>query len=114
PAATADGRAAPPDAPLLEISRGDRRTLDRASVLHGIKPTDFSHVRKHAAAFLGRGKGAKPSATAAAAAAAASNNPALVVSSARKPTRRPEPIILLSSSPSALLRMSNVKKFLED
>jgi parafibromin len=109
----AEQRARAPDARLLEIYQGERRTLDRASVLHGIKPTDFSHVRKHAAAFLGRGKGGK-SAVAAAAAAAAVPTPALVVASARKPNRRPEPIILLSPSASALLRMSNVKKFLED
>lgn len=40
------------------------------------------------------------------------NNPALALN--QKPQRRPDPIILLSPSASALLRMSNVKSFLED
>jgi parafibromin len=106
-AAAAASRALTPDARLLEIYRGERRTLDRATVLHGIKPTDFSHVRKHAAGFLRRGKGGAPN-------PAAAPGPALVVASARKQNRRPEPIILLSPSASALLRMSNVKRFLED
>ena len=40
------------------------------------------------------------------------NNPALALN--QKPQRRPDPIILLSPSASALLRMSNVKSFLEN
>jgi parafibromin len=39
------------------------------------------------------------------------NNPSLVLN--QKPQRRPDPIILLSPSASSLLRMSNVKSFLE-
>jgi parafibromin len=39
------------------------------------------------------------------------NNPALALN--QKPQRRPDPIILLSPSASSLLRMSNVKSFLE-
>jgi parafibromin len=104
--AVAARRARTVDARLLEIYAGERRVLDRSSVLHGIKPTDFSHVRKHATNFLARNK-SKSSVP------AAVPNPALVANS-RKPNRRPEPIILLSPSASALLRMSNVKKFLED
>lgn len=99
-----------PDPRLLEIYNGERRMGDRNSVLRGIKPTDFSHVRKHAAALLGHGKRSG--------AAAVPNplnnvtNPALV-SNLKKPGRRPEPIILLSPSASSLLRMSNVKSFLD-
>lgn len=40
-----------------------------------------------------------------------SSNPALALN--QKPVRRPDPIILLSPSASSLLRMSNVKSFLE-
>ena len=67
-------------------------------------------MRKHAAALLGHGKRSG--------AAAVPNplnnvsNPALV-SNLKKPGRRPEPIILLSPSASSLLRMSNVKSFLD-
>lgn len=39
-------------------------------------------------------------------------NPALALN--QKPVRRPDPIILLSPSASSLLRMSNVKSFLEN
>ena len=41
-----------------------------------------------------------------------SSNPALVLNP-KKPGRRPDPIILLSPSASSLLRMSNIKSFLE-
>lgn len=40
------------------------------------------------------------------------NNPALAINS-KAPARRPDPIILLSPSASSLLRMSNIKSFLE-
>jgi parafibromin len=65
---------------------------------------DFSHVRKLAAPFNAR----KAAHTAAASAASAplSHNP-------KAPARRPDPIILLSPSASSLLRMSNIKSFLE-
>ncbi|KAI9783158.1 MAG: accessory factor associated with RNA polymerase II [Peltula sp. TS41687] len=105
----AGARAGKPiDPRLAEIYRGERRTGDRNSVLRGIKPTDFSHVRKVAEIFLGRNRnkpGGRP-------AAAPSTNPALVVLP-KKPSRRPDPIILLSPSASSLLRMSNIKSFLE-
>jgi parafibromin len=101
-------RARVVDERLLEIYQGERRILDRASVLHGIKPTDFSHVKKHAAMFLGRNK----SKTAQSIPVAVTNT--ALVTNSRKPNRRPEPIILLSPSASSLLRMSNIKKFLEE
>ncbi|KAF2141474.1 uncharacterized protein K452DRAFT_228924 [Aplosporella prunicola CBS 121167] len=99
-----------PDPRLLEIYNGERRMGDRNSVLRGIKPTDFSHIRKNAAAFLGhhkRGHAQAPNPL--------NNvtNPALV-SNLKKPSgRRPDPIILLSPSASSLLRMTNIKSFLE-
>ncbi|KAK3379926.1 RNA pol II accessory factor, Cdc73 family-domain-containing protein [Lasiosphaeria ovina] len=97
------------DPRLAQIYNGERRMGDRNTVLHGFKPADFSSVRKHAQQFMSR----KPSPVAAAAIAAAAGlgNPSLVIN--QKPQRRPDPIIMLSPSASALLRMSNVKAFLE-
>ncbi|KAK3318510.1 RNA pol II accessory factor, Cdc73 family-domain-containing protein [Apodospora peruviana] len=91
------------DPRLLQIYSGERRVGDRNSVLRGVKPIDFSHVRKLAAPFMSR----KPSP----AATSIANNPALALN--QKPQRRPDPIVLLSPSASALLRLSNVKSFLE-
>ncbi|KAK4214856.1 RNA pol II accessory factor, Cdc73 family-domain-containing protein [Rhypophila decipiens] len=92
------------DPRLLQIYNGERRMGDRNTVLRGIKPTDFSHVRKLAQLFMAR----KPSPSA----TNIANNPALALN--QKPQRRPDPIILLSPSASALLRLSNVKSFLEN
>ncbi|KAF4637271.1 hypothetical protein G7Y89_g786 [Cudoniella acicularis] len=93
------------DPRLAEIYNGERRMGDRNSVLRGIKPTDFSHVRKLAHPFNAR-KAAQ------AAQANAANNPTLA-HNPKAPARRPDPIILLSPSASSLLRMSNIKSFLE-
>ncbi|KAK1759423.1 RNA pol II accessory factor, Cdc73 family-domain-containing protein [Echria macrotheca] len=93
------------DPRLEQIYSGERGMGDRNTVLRGIKPTDFSHVRKLAAPFMSR----KPTGTGTTANIA--NNPALAIN--QKPARRPDPIILLSPSASALLRMSNAKSFLE-
>ncbi|KAK3502681.1 RNA pol II accessory factor, Cdc73 family-domain-containing protein [Neurospora crassa] len=90
------------DPRLAQIYNGERRMGDRNSVLRGIKPTDFSHVRKLAQAFMSK----KPGPT------AITNNPALAIN--QKPARRPDPIILLSPSASSLLRMSNIRDFLEN
>lgn len=70
---------------------------------------DFSHVHKFASDFLGRARKTAP-----ASAPSIPTNPALrpAVNPA-KPNRRPEPIILLSPSASSLLRMSNIKSFLD-
>ena len=72
---------------------------------------DFSHVRKRAEVFLGRTR-ARTGGPIAAPSAALSSSMALV-SNLKKPGRRIEPIILLSPSASSLLRMSNIKSFLE-
>ncbi|KAI9785447.1 MAG: accessory factor associated with RNA polymerase II [Candelina submexicana] len=98
------------DPRLAEIYNGERTMGDRNSVLRGIKPTDFSHIRKSAETFLGRSRNrAGPASTGAANIA---SNPALV-SLPKKPGRRPDPIILLSPSASSLLRMGNIKSFLD-
>ncbi|KAJ5363071.1 RNA polymerase II accessory factor Cdc73 [Penicillium brevicompactum] len=102
---------------LQEIYNGERKTGDRNTVLRGIKPTDFSHVRKSAELFLDRSRnrpghpGAKPGTSSAVPAPSAG----LSAPSSRKPgsRSRPDPIILISPSASSLIRMSNVKTFLE-
>ncbi|SLM37539.1 pol ii transcription elongation factor subunit cdc73 [Lasallia pustulata] len=98
------------DPRLQEIYNGERRMGDRNSILRGIKPTDFSHVRKTAEIFLGRNRSRSnhPSSTN----ASIPPNPSNTVLS-KKSTRRPDPIILLSPSASSLLRMSNIKSFLD-
>ena len=65
---------------------------------------DFSHVRKLAAPFMSKKPGH--------AANSIANNPSLALN--QKPQRRPDPIILLSPSASSLLRMTNIKSFLEE
>ncbi|KAK3307029.1 RNA pol II accessory factor, Cdc73 family-domain-containing protein [Chaetomium strumarium] len=93
------------DPRLAQIYNGERRMGDRNTVLRGIKPTDFSHVRKLAAPFMARKPGGPPFAAGAGSGAPLALN--------QKPARRPDPIILLSPSASSLLRMSNAKAFLE-
>ncbi|KAI0161150.1 CDC73-domain-containing protein [Hypoxylon sp. FL1284] len=91
------------DPRLAIIYNGERKMGDRNSVLRGIKPSDFSHVRKAAAIFMSKKPGQVSSTS-------ISNNPELAT---RQKQRRPDPIILLSPSASSLLRMSNIKSFLE-
>ncbi|KAE8377616.1 RNA polymerase II accessory factor Cdc73p [Aspergillus bertholletiae] len=107
------------DPRLQEIYNGERKMGDRNSVLRGIKPTDFSHVRKTAETFLGRNRsrasqytsGAKPG---------SKPQPIIPAPSAGLPQPRKgssktqDPIILLSPSASSLIRMSNVRSFLQD
>ncbi|KAJ5666839.1 hypothetical protein N7462_011248 [Penicillium macrosclerotiorum] len=122
PTGAVSGQAGRPqkqiDPRLQEIYNGERKTGDRNTVLRGIKPTDFSHVRKSAALFLDRSRdrtgqsgaktGNKPSSMVPAPSAG------LSMTSSRKPSSRPDPIILLSPSASSLIRMSNIKSFLQD
>ncbi|KAK0511542.1 hypothetical protein JMJ35_006115 [Cladonia borealis] len=95
------------DPRLQQIYNLERRMGDRNSVLRGIKPTDFSHVRKYSETFF---KDRKKTSHANAAPSATSTS---LASRDKKPGRRPDPIILLSPSASSLLRMSNIKSFLE-
>ncbi|KAI1325784.1 RNA pol II accessory factor, Cdc73 family-domain-containing protein [Xylariaceae sp. FL0255] len=91
------------DPRLASIYNSERKMGDRNSVLRGIKPTDFSHVRKFASSFVLK----KPSQNSS---SAITNNPAIA---SHQKQRRPDPIILLSPSASSLLRMTNIKSFLE-
>ncbi|KAJ5320017.1 hypothetical protein PENANT_c051G06137 [Penicillium antarcticum] len=99
---------------LQEIYNGERKTGDRNTVLRGIKPTDFSHVRKSAEVFLSRNRSGHPAKTGSKPQVPAPS--AGLPISSRKSTShsRPDPIILISPSASSLIRMSNVKSFLED
>ncbi|KAK3990081.1 putative cell division control protein [Cladorrhinum sp. PSN332] len=99
------------DPRLAQIYEGERRMGDRNSVLRGVKPTDFSHIRKLAAQFMTRKPGHHSSSAPGASSNPITNNPSLPLN--QKPVRRPDPIILLSPSASSLLRMSNAKQFLE-
>ncbi|KAL1969937.1 hypothetical protein VTN77DRAFT_7447 [Rasamsonia byssochlamydoides] len=111
------------DPRLQVIYNGERKLGDRNSVLRGIKPTDFSHVRKTAEMFLGRNRsrpgqyppGVKPGSKqvvvpAPSAGLALPKKPGVSSSS----SRRPDPIILLSPSASSPIRLSNIKSFLQD
>ncbi|KIW55968.1 hypothetical protein PV05_04671 [Exophiala xenobiotica] len=106
------------DARLQAIYNGERRISDHNSVLRGVKPTDFSHVRKHAETFLGRRKGVSSStrpgqvSKSAQLATRPATGPSKPMASAVS-SKRSDPIILLSPSASSLLRMSNVKTFLD-
>ncbi|KAM0328225.1 hypothetical protein ACHAQA_005634 [Verticillium albo-atrum] len=93
------------DPRLAVIYNGERRMGDRNSVLRGVKPTDFSHVRKLAAPFIQKKPGSGPNPVSA--------NPSLALNQ-KAPSRRPDPIILLSPSASSILRMSNIRSFLEE
>ncbi|KAF1983350.1 CDC73-domain-containing protein [Aulographum hederae CBS 113979] len=96
------------DPRLLQIYAGERKTGDRNSVLRGIRPTDFSHIRKYALEFVKRpGRPGEVSRN-----VNLTPSPALITNQ-KKPGRRLEPIILVSPSASSLLRMTNVKQFLE-
>ncbi|KAI1108949.1 RNA pol II accessory factor, Cdc73 family-domain-containing protein [Nemania sp. NC0429] len=91
------------DPRLASIYNSERKMGNRNSVLRGIKPTDFSHVRKFAALFMAK-KPLHPS---------SSNIPSNPALASHQKQKRPDPIILLSPSASSLLRMSNIKSFLE-
>ncbi|KAF1995450.1 RNA polymerase II accessory factor [Amniculicola lignicola CBS 123094] len=95
------------DARLLQIYDGERSMGDHNTILRGSKPTDFSSYRKTAATFLRRGN-AIP------AALPSHANPLVANMNKKDNRRRLEPIILLSPSASSLLRMANIKSFLDD
>ncbi|OAA55337.1 pol 2 transcription elongation factor subunit [Niveomyces insectorum RCEF 264] len=111
------------DPRLAVIYSGERRMGDHNTVLRGSKPTtqDFSHVRKLAVPFMSKKHNAT---TTAGGVGAADKKMASALPAPRAalplnpkvggpPARRPDPIILLSPSASSLLRMSNIKAFLE-
>jgi parafibromin len=94
---------------LREIYALERKMGDRNTVLRGVKLQDFSGIRKHSAAFHVKNAKGAPAPN-----APLSTNPALRPSVKSSSGRRAEPIILLSPSASSLIRMPNVKSFLQD
>ena len=67
-------------------------------------------MRKYSEVFM---KDRKKTANAPSATAGVNGTATLPSRDSKKPSRRPDPIILLSPSASSLLRMSNIKSFLE-
>ncbi|KAF2714218.1 CDC73-domain-containing protein [Pleomassaria siparia CBS 279.74] len=101
-----EGGKAAQDQRLLMIYDGERKMGDCNSVLRGTKPVDFSSYRKIASTFL-RSRPSIPTGP-------SNAHPSPLVSNLqKKPTTRVQPIILLSPSASSLLRMSNIKSFLD-
>ena len=72
---------------------------------------DFSHIRKYAETFLGKNRHRPGHQSSATTNTVANNQP--LVNLQKKAGRRPDPIILLSPSASSILRMSNIKSFLD-
>ncbi|KAK5686442.1 accessory factor associated with RNA polymerase II [Elasticomyces elasticus] len=110
----ADGAAAKREQERLrEIYAAERKMGDRNTMLRGTKVQDFSDVRKkYSTLFFGKSKAAPGQQQPV---PALISNPALRPPvKAAQPGRRPEPIILLSPSASSLLRMPNIKSFLEE
>jgi len=96
------------DPRIQDIYRGERTICDRNTILHGLKPTNFFSIQRELYSLFGAKKsrsGPSPFDP---------QNQAALVSNLKKPNQRPNPIILLSPSASSLLRLSNIKKFLEE
>lgn len=93
---------------VKKIKLNEVELKDRNTVLRGTKPNNFSNVRTAFADKLKKLKDAGKGG--ASAAAAATPDPKLL---ARK-AKNQFPIIMISSSPTALITMHNVKKFLQD
>ncbi|EPS42719.1 hypothetical protein H072_3336 [Dactylellina haptotyla CBS 200.50] len=101
---------------LAEIYSRERVVTDRNTVLRGIKPTDFTHVRKISEAYMRNARAAQqaPKTGEAALPPRPGSKPQSSKPVAAGKLRPRHPIIILSPSTSALLRMSNIKKFLEE
>ncbi|KAJ8699221.1 accessory factor associated with RNA polymerase II [Pleurotus ostreatus] len=96
---------------VKKIKQNEIELQDRNSVLRGIKPNNFSNIRASYADKLKKMKDAgKPGAGALPAVGQSSTDPKMA---ARK-ARNMYPIIMISSSPTALITMYNVKKFLQE
>ncbi|KAL1887178.1 accessory factor associated with RNA polymerase II [Ceratocystis pirilliformis] len=102
PSATSRAAQGPLDPKLAAVYSGERRIGNRNTVLRGSKPTDFSHVRKLAAAIISKRLQHPGTSSVGSSSAVAKPN-----------GRRPDPIILLSPSASSILRMANARAFLE-
>ncbi|KAJ8508175.1 hypothetical protein ONZ45_g9523 [Pleurotus djamor] len=96
---------------VKKLKQSEVELQDRNTVLRGSKPNNFSSIRAVYAEKLKKVKEAgKPGSSTPAAASQPTPDPKLV---ARK-ARNMYPIIMISSSPTALITMHNVKKFLQE
>ncbi|EMC93692.1 hypothetical protein BAUCODRAFT_253495 [Baudoinia panamericana UAMH 10762] len=111
-----DGEAAKREQERLrEIYAAERKMGDRNVVLRGVKVQDFGDVRKkYSILFFGKSKPGLPPVGSAPAPPLTANPALRPPVKPAQPGRRPEPIILLSPSASSLLRMPNIKSFLEE
>ncbi|KAK7048495.1 CDC73-C domain-containing protein [Favolaschia claudopus] len=91
---------------VKKIKQNEVELRDRNSVLRGIKPNNFSNIRS---VYSDKLKKMKESRSGSAAAVTASETK----SPARK-AKHNYPIIMISSSPTALITMHNVKRFLQE
>ncbi|QSL64693.1 hypothetical protein MERGE_001995 [Pneumocystis wakefieldiae] len=88
---------------LLNIYSQERIIGSRHTVLRGLKPIDFSAVRKDAYEhFISKLRNKQP------------ENTAVLPSGKEQKVKHRDPIILLSPSASSLLTMYNIKRFLEE
>ncbi|KAF9032918.1 RNA polymerase II-associated protein [Panaeolus papilionaceus] len=94
---------------VKKIRLNEVELQDRNTVLRGIKSNNFATLRTTYAEKLKKLKE-----TSRAGANAAAPTPAIDPKIAARKARNNQPIILISSSPTALITMHNVKKFLED
>ncbi|KAJ7784402.1 RNA polymerase II-associated protein [Mycena metata] len=94
---------------VKKIKQNEVELRDRNSVLRGIKPNNFSNIRQVYSDKLKKLKEASRSGSSSAAAVATPDAKSL----ARK-ARNNYPIIMISSSPTALITMHNVKRFLQE
>ncbi|TFY77899.1 hypothetical protein EWM64_g6114 [Hericium alpestre] len=92
---------------VKKIKQAEIELKDRNTVLRGTKPNNFASVRDAFSAKLKSLKEKKPGST-----AAAVPTPDLKLQ-ARK-AKNMYPIIMISSSPTALITMHNVKRFLQE
>ncbi|KAJ7442643.1 RNA polymerase II-associated protein [Mycena latifolia] len=92
---------------VKKIKQNEVELRDRNSVLRGIKPNNFSNIRSVYSDKLKKLKEASRSGT------TATVSTPDAKSAARK-ARNNYPIIMISSSPTALITMHNVKRFLQE
>ncbi|KZT11161.1 RNA polymerase II-associated protein [Laetiporus sulphureus 93-53] len=98
---------------VKKIKQNEIELQDRNTVLRGIKPNNFSAVRS---AFTEKLKKLKEASKGGVAAAAAAVTPDPKMQARKQSTHHKNqfPIIMISSSPTALITMHNVKRFLQE
>ncbi|KAG8898699.1 accessory factor associated with RNA polymerase II [Tulasnella sp. 403] len=114
-----------PDATDIEavkkIRANEVELRDRNTVLRGVKVNNFTQIKEYVSQLKSAAKGPKVAAvvtptasSVASTSSAASPSPAAASKAAGGKKSRVFPIIMVSSSPTALLTLHNIKKFLEE